>query len=317
MNDLGVPHPILTNDEFAFLSPWLRKTHPEFYLRLTKLFDELHIWWMPIPCTNDIWCRDFMPFWICKNYLLQYTYYPDYLLQNKKDKCYITDTAKVCEEMRLPCITTNIILDGGNMVKAGHCLILTEKIFKENPQWEPSKLIKELEHLTRLQVVLLPWDKAEKYGHADGIVRPVDDQTVLMTNYEDFDKIIAQEIESRLRKHFKVIKLKYDVYHPDHRNWAYINYLEIGDTIIIPALGIPEDRQALKQIKKIFRYRKHVAQIRMEEIIDQGGALNCITWNIDRNTFFNLRRNYQNFKERLQRKVSSLNKDISDRNLNN
>ena len=29
---------------------------------------------------------------------------------------------------------------------------------------------------------MLPWDKYEKYGHADGIVKPIDSTNVLLTN---------------------------------------------------------------------------------------------------------------------------------------
>ena len=295
MDHLSVPRPpILINDELVFLSPWLEKTFPDFFHRLTELFSEERIEWRTLPYTNDYWCRDYMPILVNRYQYLLYRYYPDYLTKNEKDKCYITDAAKICDQyFEIPYITTDLILDGGNLVKAGIYLIMTEKVFSENPDRTPSSIIEEIERLTELKVLLLPWDKAEKYGHSDGIVRPIDEHTVLMTNYEDYDKAIAQEIESRLKEHFEVIKLQYDVPHPDPHNWSYINYLSIGDTIIIPALGIPEDKQALKQFKKIYRYKKKIYQIRMEEVIEQGGALNCITWTINRKLFFNLRCRYK------------------------
>ena len=301
MDNFSVPCHIIMNEEIAFLSPWLEKTFPNFFHRLTALFSEARIEWGTLPYTNDYWCRDYMPVLVNRYQYLLYRYYPDYLTKKEKDKCYITDAAKICNRyLEIPYITTDLILDGGNLVKAGDYLIMTEKVFKENPDRTPSFIIEEIERLTELKVLFLPWDKAEKYGHSDGIVRPIDDHTVLMTNYEDYDKAIAQEIESRLREHFEVIKLKYDVPHPDTRNWSYINYLDIGDTIIIPTLGIPEDKQALKQIKKIFRYKKFIHQIRMEEVIEQGGALNCITWTINRKLFFNLRYRYKKQQEESQ-----------------
>ena len=297
MDHLSVPRPpILLNDELVFLSPWLEKTFPDFFHRITKLFRELNVMWSLLPYTKDCWCRDFMPIPLNKNWgqYLLYRYYPDYLTKKEKDKCYITDAAKILDEhLKLPYITTDLILDGGNLVKAGDYLIMTEKIFSENPDRTPSSIIEEIERLTDFKVLLLPWDKAEKYGHSDGIVHPIDNHTVLMTNYEDYDKDIAQEIESRLKEHFDVIKLQYDVPHSDPRNWSYINYLDIGYTIIIPALGIPEDKQALKQFKKIYRYKKKIYQIRMEEVIEQGGALNCITWTIDYKRFFAFQKRYK------------------------
>lgn len=67
--------------------------------------------------------------------------------------------------------------------------------------------------------------------------------------------------------------------YPNKNNWAYINFLRIGDTIFIPGLGAEEDEQALQQIKSYYPECK-VLQIEASEVVEKGGALNCITWNI-------------------------------------
>lgn len=272
------------NDEIVFLSSWLKKTCPDFFCRFTSLLDKLLIEWQFLPKTNDIWCRDFMPLALDDNRYLLYRYYPDYLLRRDADKYYITDGAKVCEAINLPCDQTNLVIDGGNMVRAGDYLIMTEKILFENPQMSASEVIEEMERLTRLKLLLLPWDRVEKYGHSDGVVRCIDRKTVLLTNYADFDKSFADEFKRRLMEHFDVKTLKYNVPHLSPQSWAYINYLEVGDVIIVPALGVPEDRQALAQIKNLFPH-KHVAQIRMEEVVRRGGALNCLTWTLHRESY--------------------------------
>lgn len=74
---------------------------------------------------------------------------------------------------------------------------------------------------------MIPWDKCEKYGHADGIVRPIDSTNVLLTNYTDYDKDFADEVKRRLSKHVHVEMLHYDVKKPDKRNWAYINFCKL------------------------------------------------------------------------------------------
>ena len=274
-------------DEIVFLSPWLKKTYPDFFSRFTSLLDDLLIEWQFLPGTNDIWCRDFMPLVLDDDRFLLYRYYPNYLLSKETDKCYITDAAKVCKGINLSCVKTDLIIDGGNMVRAGNYLIMTEKIFFENPHLKVSEVTEEMERLTNLKLLLLPWDREEKYGHSDGIVRCINSQTVLMTNYGDFDKSYADEFEKRLKSHFEVKTLKYNVPHLNSLSWAYINYLEVGNIIIVPALGIPEDRQAMTQIKKVFPH-KFVVQIRMEEIVKQGGALNCLTWTLNRNSYIHI-----------------------------
>ena len=110
-----------------------------------------------------------------------------------------------------------------------------------------------------------PWDRVEKYGHSDGIVRCINSHKVLLTNYADFDKGFANEFKRRLMEHF----VEYDVPQLNTLSWSYINYLEVGNVIIVPALGIPEDRQALSQIKKVFP-QKNVVQIRMEKVLKRG-----------------------------------------------
>ena len=125
---------------------------------------------------------------------------------------------------------------------------MTAKVYHENPNYNPSEIHTELENLFQCKVIMIPWDKCEKYGHADGIVRPIDSENVLLTNYVDYDKDFAEEVERRLSKHVHVEMLHYDVKKPDKRNWAYINFLQVGNTIILPAINIEEDDQALKQI---------------------------------------------------------------------
>lgn len=62
---------------------------------------------------------------------------------------------------------------------------------EENPGTPPSALLERLEKMLQAEIILLPWDVNEEFGHADGIVRFVDSDTVIMTNYSQFDKKMA------------------------------------------------------------------------------------------------------------------------------
>lgn len=101
----------------------------------------------------------------------------------------------------------------------------------------------------------------------------------MMTNYDDFDKTFAQDFLRILEKHFDVITLKYNVNRKHERSWSYINFLKVGNLILVPQLGIPEDEQALEQISKALPNCK-VVGIPALEAVRRGGALNCISWNI-------------------------------------
>lgn len=210
----------------VFLSTWLQKSNPAFFDKFTTCLNQSNIKWRFIGNTADIWCRDYMPIQIEEDEFVQYRYHPDYLTRRETDKKYITNTDKACKSIYLtPSKKTDLIIDGGNVVKGDDFVIMTEKVYHENPNYNPSEIHNKLEKLFQCKVIMLPWDKYEKYGHADGIVKPIDSTNVLLTNYDDYDKEIAEEIERRLSKHVHVEKLHYEVKKPDKRNWAYINFL--------------------------------------------------------------------------------------------
>ena len=102
-----------------------------------------------------------------------------------------------------------------------------------------------------------------------------------MSNIRDFNPEEADEIIKRLEEAgFCVTEMLFDVPNPNKDyNWAYINYLEVGNKIIVPTFGIPEDKQALSYIRELHS-GGIVRGFRMRDIAKNGGALHCITWNI-------------------------------------
>ena len=100
-----------------------------------------------------------------------------------------------------------------------------------------------------------------------------------MILYKYFVSHFAKKFEEILSKYFTVKKLCYQVTKKHEDNWAYINFLRVGNHIILPGLGAEEDEQALRQIQEFYP-DCNVLQIEASEIVMQGGALNCISWNI-------------------------------------
>ena len=103
----------------VYFSSWLEKEYPKIYIDLVTVLKKNNVAYDIIPCTNDIWCRDYMPVQIDEDRFLCYRYYPDYLLKRKSDKRFITDSQEVCMRLGLKTTNTNIIMDGGNIVKVG------------------------------------------------------------------------------------------------------------------------------------------------------------------------------------------------------
>jgi agmatine/peptidylarginine deiminase len=114
------------------------------------------------------------------------------------------------------------------------------------------------------------------------MVRYIDENKVLLNNYGNFDESLREKLISVLQTKFEIKELHYEVEHQDKNNWAYINYLRIGDLILLPALGIEEDKQAFAQFSKLFP-NAHLEQVNVLDIVKKDGALNCISWNVKAN----------------------------------
>ncbi len=241
-----------------------------------------------LPETRDIWARDYMPIQVSDNTFLEYRYDPDYL-QGEENRILKTYPDIVCDSLGLKTIKTDILIDGGNVIKSKDSVILTDKILVENKGiYEPAQLISKLKQLFEVEkVILIPWDEKNDYfGHADGMVRFVDEKCVLVQGYFDlYPKKFRDKLFDALKKaNIEWIKLKYDVSsETEYLNWAYINFLQTKDLIIIPKFGIEEDEQALSQISSVFpeySEKKMIFQVEMGKIVQEGGALNCMSWTI-------------------------------------
>lgn len=258
--------------------------------------------------TRDIWCRDYMPIQIYENRFVGYEYAPDYLDYPEMAR-FQTNPARILDRLEIDVTQSGIILDGGNVIKTNKGIIMVDKVFKENMHLRKDILINRLEKYFDNEIIFLPWDKVEKYGHADGIVRYIENGRVLMTNYHQFNKKYANKFMKILSKHFDVEVLDYIVEKPCKYNWCYINFLRVGKKIFIPQLkweqysdlkcdaaplpkrikiqpktrwynsNIIEDEQALEQFKKIFPHCE-IIPVSCPEIVEEGGALNCISWNV-------------------------------------
>lgn len=69
-----------------------------------------------LPETNDVWCRDYMPVQVSVSKFIEYRYDPDYL-QEKKYRKKKTYPDLVCDRIGLKTFKTDVILDGGNVIK--------------------------------------------------------------------------------------------------------------------------------------------------------------------------------------------------------
>ena len=217
---------------------------------LVTLFEKQQIECEQFPFTQSpfhIWVRDYMPIQVSGGKFVMFRYEPDYLKDYPE---YKPDVERVLNSLGLEVCRSPINLDGGNVISCSSKVILTDKVFSENLEYSRLKLLDLLADLLEAEPVIIPWDKYEIYGHADGMVRYMGEGRVLLNNYCDFDKSLRKRLLAALSPHFDIEELHYGSY--TDNSWAYINFLHVGNMIFVPMLNEKNDSVAFSQIEAAF-----------------------------------------------------------------
>lgn len=272
------------NKNFLYLADTLPKQQPQFYKRITKLLNQHHIPFGLIPGTKDIWCRDYMPIQNASKDLICFEYSPDYLMDVPHLR---TDNQEICDALGFNYYVNYVTLDGGNVVHYNNTVIMCDKVLKENA-WKYDK--KEVEHRLRFsfranRIIFIPTAPDDAFGHADGVVRFVNNKLVLINHYRKEDDVYKKALITALTKaKLNYIEVPYNPYNNKtlmDATGIYLNFVQVKDIIFLPAFGLKEDEQALKSFQKIFPKNK-IVQVRANSIAKQGGVLNCITWHVEK-----------------------------------
>jgi agmatine deiminase len=135
------------------------------------------------------------------------------------------------------------------------------------------------------ELIVIPKELGDVFGHADGMVRWLDANTVFVNDYSEVDPRFGQHLRSVLRQaRLNLIDLPY---RPENKSTAdipsavgcYANFLMLRGLIVMPTFGIPEDdiaRQVVVERAPHFA----IATVDCSDLAEAGGVLNCVTWTI-------------------------------------
>ena len=268
---------------FLYLADTLPKKYPAFFKRLEKVLNDGKIEFALLPNTKDVWAVDYMPIQIDLNKFVRFIYNPSYLQTTKYLKT-ISDVDKICVDIGIETSKSNILIDGGNVTRTTDKVIMTERVFTENPTYQRKKLIKELHELLQIdKLYFVPEQPGDFTGHSDGMLRFVDENTIIINDYKKEKKEFYEAFKISIQNTgLEAIEIPYNVYNNknnEQANGDYINFLQMKNIVIIPTFGIKEDDLAIRQLETIFAGNK-IVTIDSNEIANDGGILNCITWNI-------------------------------------
>lgn len=275
-----------------YLADCLPGRYPEVYAQMVKIAKENSIPVSLLPYTKDIWAKDFMPVQVRERKFVQFVYNPDYLRNSMKWRKTITDVDTVCSAINLHVEISSIILDGGNVITANNKVILTDKIFSENSGYSRSELTQMLEELFEVEtIIIVPADPNDFTGHADGMVRFYDNNTVLVNDYANEPTVFRETFrKALLDAGLRIISIPYNPYHNldiDSARGVYINYLQMKGVLILPVYDLPEDDAVINQMRSLFT-EYNVYTIECSALAAEGGVLNCISWGIYSSCSINL-----------------------------
>lgn len=265
----------------VFVSDLLKARHPSFHHELGKQLAGFGLALRDIRGTRDIWCRDYMPVPIGEDRLVQFRYEPGYLA----DARHLITSPEVARPIcGRSCRGSELIADGGNIVRRGRIAIATERIFAENATLSRKKVECKLrDELEVDTLVVIPEEPGDIFGHADGVVQFVDDVAAIVNDYDGIDRAYGRHVMAALRRHHvDPIPIPYA---PTNAMKAgipsavggYVNLLETAHAILVPTYSISSDDCAMAAIQRV-AFGRAVIPIECAALAADGGALHCATW---------------------------------------
>jgi agmatine deiminase len=272
--------------DLVFISDRLVQAHPVLVGGLRDILAKHGIAMKEIGGTRDIWCRDYMPVQVGEGEFVRFRYEPDYLRGHEHLITRPGDVGLIPEIGQ--CVDSGIVLDGGNVVRWGSQCIVTDKVYRENPGVDRTDLRDRLREALQVEdLIVIPKEPYDVVGHADGVVRFLDDRLVVINDYS----VVAPNYGERLVSILKRAGLEWvEVpYRPDDASHdgipsavgCYANFLMVRGLVILPSYGRDEDGPSCRVIEENTSGLA-VVPLDCTGLARGGGVLNCVTWTIVR-----------------------------------
>lgn len=257
----------------------LLKTTPQYSLSAENLFSAVSDSGEEFALfdgAKDVWARDYMPVRTQNGKYISFRYEPSYLADDPQLR---TDfKADIAPHFALSVTYSNINLDGGNIVfsPSQKRAVITDRVFSENPDLDEHTLLMEIEKLLEAETIIIPSLRSDMTGHADGVVRFVNENTVL-GNASPYKSGYEQKVKTALKKcGISVMDFPYFDSKGISAVGSYLNFLETEKHIFLPVFDAAPDETAVKCAREIFD--KKIIPVNINGIAEEGGGLNCISW---------------------------------------
>lgn len=267
----------------VYFSNLLPEAYPHEFQSLIDILIDHGIKVKLLRATHDFYGRDYMPLQVGDNDFVQFIFRPKAYFDSEWYE-EITNPVEVelTNTIKQPRYSS-LVLDGGNVIKWTDKVIITRRVITDNRYQfsTDEELIQRLEFDLRCKVLLIDEYPNEITGHADGLVRFIDANTVFI------NKPLAENAqwEQKFRKQLKADGLNFiELPNPmspqmETAEGLYLSYLQVGQIVVCPQFGISEDQLAFDLIKKAFPQDK-VIPFKANWLAESGGVFNCASWSV-------------------------------------
>lgn len=263
------------------------------------LFRKIEI--ITLPSLMDIWIRDWAPLPVIvkkgRKSLVKTIYMPSYIKHDKYARGDDNAGWELATHLGLPMQEIPLRWDGGNFTYNGaRTAIVTRKILHDNPGMNEEAIGKILK--TKLGIdhlIFIDPEPGDPTGHVDGTVRFLSESILAVAEYPSkFKKenewlvnlvnLLIKELDDDIEiiriPNGKIEKLQREGIPSAYGN--HVNFLRVGNTVLLPCYGCKEDEKAMRAIEDackgiIVRPIKSESSIELSRL---GGVFNCISWGV-------------------------------------
>jgi agmatine deiminase len=178
----------------------------------------------------------------------------------------------------------SLVLEGGNLIHNGRVAIVTEKVLADNPQFSHSEIERLICSIGFERTLFIPVEPDDNVGHADGIVRFLAPDLLLVNDYRGRDFAAYRK---KLHACLRNAKLGAEIvpfpwFSTDEKHegvWSavgcYINFVLTSRGIIFPTFSHPLDEKVAVLLNELSPLPKR--SVESTALARLGGVLNCAT----------------------------------------
>jgi agmatine/peptidylarginine deiminase len=289
-----------TKTDVVFFSVMFSQRWPELFRFIKTALNTCGVEVVLVQGNFNIWARDWLPLQV-GDHFVKFLYkgygsmYEDFPWLNVPQKVI----QNALPGLRF--LMSTLTMDGGGIVRCGKKVVVTEKVFLDNKDKDEKEIMALLQYYFNADIIVIPIEPGDDLGHSDGIVKFVNENTILLNNYsvmlsDEYDTYFKKVKDILTNAGLKIVlmpfayqrcpvlsdeafKAKYPL--ADDNNPAvgyYVNFLLTSRCILLPVFGFEEDAAALVTIREC--YPDHVViPVDCYELSMEGGLMNCVTMN--------------------------------------